>query len=342
MMPLPTVVCPFCPLHCDDLQVDESGNTGVNCDRAAKGFRLVASRSQRDCGLDLPVVPAVPLVEIMNASIEEAKEIQALVQASAIRLHPGQNTTSQAFSTTATRDGYVAATFSEILAHSDFIWVIGDPSESTPRLMEKLGESNATIRQDATLTSQVLSELLAMESGSSEGKSGSTASKVHLAASTSRYTTVVIGDNAFQAGCDWIAAESIGRLISDWNVPSTDDPMNSGRRAVLFRLSENESLKNVFRWRTNELPFVDLQSDVEQVPDIRLGWNPTSKANITLQIGGHDPGEGLATHYASAALPGIHFRGTVIRGDGSVSLPLDAPIKSDGPKRMDVLRRLIT
>jgi hypothetical protein len=84
------------------------------------------------------------------------------------------------------------------------------------------------------------------------------------------------------------------------------------------------TLRSVCLWTNNTIPgSASFQNDSEQYFDIRLG-SPLNRQShpADWQIGGVDPGASLAKVFSPASQAGIDHASMMIRGDGSVSLPL--------------------
>jgi hypothetical protein len=113
----------------------------------------------------------------------------------------------------------------------------------------------------------------------------------------------------------------------------------------MLRINHNQNLLSVMRWRNNRVSPAGLSTPAS--PSIRIGSRRREDASpVRLQIGGIDPGQQGAHSYLPASTPGIHFPGTTIRGDGSVTLPLGklslhSIATAQHSPRIDVLRRVL-
>ncbi|WP_182865823.1 hypothetical protein [Stieleria mannarensis] len=361
-MPNDPIVCPFCPLCCDDLRVDPvSGETEVPCHLAqvalTSAVRPPAARlgtqtietvdwNQLRQTLSLPTEP---VVDFNGATIAEAKTLETLVNQGQIQLRIDRSPSARALDQTIARDGWLGTTLGDAVRRAEYAWVIGNLDHSTPRLKERLNQSGLAIEYTPAPGIALLSrlhELLSTETSGSEDElcaSASEADRLHEHFRHSRSTVVVVGDQPFQTGEETIASELLLRWIALWNesaLPMDDGDVPIVSRVTLLRLTADQNLYTVMRWRNNHVAPSDLSQS--PMPDIRVGL-PTAE-NVTpvrLQIGGTDPGESIAQAYLPAAVPGVHHADTTIRGDGSVTLPLAGWTTSSHPGRIEVLQRVL-
>ena len=332
------IVCPFCPLHCDDVVLRDNDIVNVDCDVAAKGFRaVIQSASARLGEQSVPLseltsfvrqlnLPAIPVVEIGWLSIEQAKRLQRLSDRIAIQRR-GRDTVHEQ---TVARDGLDSATLADIKNHADIVFAVGN-FETTPRLLDRLSSVSATMHVRESISAE---ELAMLRSGDPN------AHPVFRALIDSRYAAIVVGDNAYESGSEVVCAESLHRFVRERNGQAVEET-GACRRAVLLRLDPHQNVKSVFRWRTNEsVGDGSLPSTTQTMVDIRLG-DALKATQVKLQIGGSDPGAETAEAYLPAASIGIHQRGTTLRGDGSVCLPLGAPFPSEVEDAVDRLSLVI-
>ena len=352
------IVCPFCPLGCDDVRVSHSdGTVDVDCDLARHQFDSAVNHSPARIGsktvdtLDFVAfrsrlaLPDCPTIEFNGASIQEAKSIEALVKTGVIQVNLDVDAGSVALNQAIARDGVIAATLGDVCARSDLIWVIGDIDSRTPRLAERLGRSKAKLHQTSVLTVDSLSRLHRASGQRNEatGRPSDSAGSLIDLIRSSGYTSIVIGDSPFEKGSEVVASEMLLRLIARWNeLPGSNDRGEDDllRRAVILRIDHHQNLRSVMRWRNNQVSSAGLS--VLPSPSVRIGPSCGDQTtNVRLQIGGPDPGEPSAFAYLPASSPGVHFAEVTIRGDGSISLPLSAIAAAPHASRFEVLRRMV-
>ncbi|WP_372894878.1 hypothetical protein [Stieleria sp.] len=367
-MPSDPIVCPFCPLCCDDVRVDvASGETDVPCELAQLelaaavqtlsariGSESIDSIDWNALGESLSLHPT-PVVEFNGATIAEAKLLETLVAEGRIQLRIADAASARALDQTIARDGLLGTTLGDAVRRAEYFWVIGNLDQHTPRLKERLNQSGAALEYTPTATIGLLSRLHELLGGLANDAAGNPAAidpsgaepdRLHEHFRNSRSTVVVVGEAAFESGEEVIAGEMLLRWIARWNeaaLPITgghdgDDPIVS--RVTLLRLTADQNLRTVIRWRNNQVAPSDLSPP--PVATIRVG-SPVGDvaAPVRLQIGGVDPGQSLAHAYLPAAVPGVHHADTTIRGDGSVTLPLAGWTDSTYPRRADVLQRVL-
>ncbi|MCS7470251.1 hypothetical protein NZK35_26690 [Stieleria sp. ICT_E10.1] len=368
-MPSDPIVCPFCPLCCDDVRVDAaSGETDVPCDLARLelaaavrtptariGSESIDSIDWNALGESLALQPT-PVVEFNGATIAEAKMLETLVTEGQMQLRIADTACARALDQTIARDGLLGTTLGDAVRRAEYFWVIGNLDPRTPRLKERLNQSGAAMEYTPTATIGLLSrlhELLgglavdsAVDSAAAVDSSGAEPDRLHEHFRNSRSTVVVVGEAAFESGEEVIAGELLIRWIARWN--ETALPISDGHegddsivsRVTLLRLTADQNLRTVMRWRNNQVSPSDLSSPLD--PTIRVG-SPVGEftAPVRLQIGGVDPGQSCAHAYLPASMPGVHHADTTIRGDGSVTLPLTGWTDSAYPRRVEVLRRVL-
>ncbi|QEF99528.1 hypothetical protein Mal15_35930 [Stieleria maiorica] len=356
------IVCPFCPLCCDDLRVDPiSGETDVPCHVAqvafASAIRPPSARLESqpietinwDALRQSLSLKTPPVVDFIGATIAEAKTLDAMVKRGQIRLRIDRDASARSLDQTIARDGLLGTTLGDAVRRAEYAWVIGNPDHATPRLKERLNQSGLAIEYTPSPGIALLSrlhELLRRETSDAEGEpcaAASEADRLHEHFRHSRSTVVVVGDAPFEPGEETIASELLLRWIAGWNesalpIGSGDDPIVS--RVTLLRLTADQNLHTVMRWRNNHVSESELSQPPR--PAIRIGTRLSgSLSAVSLQIGGPDPGESIAKAYLPAAVPGVHHADTTIRGDGSVTLPLAGLTTSPHPSRIEVLQRVL-
>ena len=329
-----SIVCPFCPLHCDDIVIDQRSGITTDCQRALDGFRKAIEVGRPRLGdqafdtvefssfASALKFPQPPVVEVGWLSIEQAKQLQSLSEQIVIKPRGDDLFHAQ----TIARDGFDSATLADIKTHADVICMLGS-FDVADRLTRLLQTTRATMLSRTCLSTEDLARL-------QDGEADSDPTLQALL--DSQYAAILIGDSAFEPGNQLVSAESLLRFVRDRNGRVTNDS-GTCRRTVIVRLDSHQNRQSVFRWRSNEVRATGRLPGLSNrwTIDIRLG-SPVDSADefvnaapVRLQIGGSDPGRQSAEAYLPAATTGIHRRGTTYRGDGSVCLPLSAPLASD-------------
>lgn len=396
------IVCPLCPLHCDDVRIDGEGVLEAN------GCPIVAASSpvsipQPDRG-DIAVSRKRlgPLrVVTTGVDLTIARQLSRWHAAGRVDLVIESDPSVEALLQTASRDGIVSATLADVATHADLVWLIGRVDEAWPRFAEKLRlERNDSrgkpVRRFERCTADEMSHFAAAQAARlcgneppsnstlhpspgtlerSEGKVEPEAStrpprpeavrlsqgegKERRVASareeptrqvsslptgglaghvdeflTSQYSAILIGPGAFARGEESLSATMLARLVR---------LRNATNRSVLVTLDAAATLRSVCLWSSNASPETTVDGSGEVGFDCRLG-SPLDidSPPAQVQIGGVDPGPDRAGAYRACSVAGLHRPGMVIRGDGSVSLPLAAPLAAPLPNEIDWLDDCLT
>lgn len=309
-------VCPLCPLACDDLVVEETGVSVIDDCSIVEKFRISENRgeaepsSSRDNRQPLRVITT-------GVDLLTARELVRLDMLGKIELTIEADPSIDAMLQTISRDGIVSATLAEVATRSDSVWFFGDVESTWPRVakfagLEQLSEDS--VHRMSQVSAEQLAELFPATKFSWED---------------SMYAAVFIGPGAFCSGEELISSAFMARLIRKRNLTS---------RCVCITLDQAATLRSVSLWSRNRSP----ESKFSGRHDIRIGTprNETSEPT-TIQLGGQDLGPAYADSYIATSVAGVHHRSMVIRGDGSVSLPLIGTIPSDLPTVSAALQRIV-
>ena len=347
------IVCPFCPLHCDDVQVLPSAGQPIRiraqCGACQGPFdaalcpapariqdRSVTFDAVTQYFTDLyarnrSVVGGCPALIATTTDLQSARQLSQLHRQGLIRLHIETTPTLAAFRMTIRRDGVVAVTLSDIRRHADLICTIGDVDRWTPRLMQRLavcdGIDDPTTRRialpEGISADQAarLSRLLIDEDAPGGSDNDSLVIRLARSIHSASYVAMIFAPDAFRESEAIAAAAMLNRLIMQ---------LNGRRRAVLLQLDPAATLRSVFAWQTNE-SINECSTEAVGNLSVRIGnaFDEQNALPVDVQIGGLDPGQDHAAVYVPAATVGIHRRGVVVRGDGSVTLPLDQIEQTD-------------
>ena len=375
-----SIVCPFCPLHCDDLEVDCEGRTNVACQLAESGFHQAmsppaprigshsASREElAEVARTLFVQSRQVIVVTAGTDLQSARMLQQLQMDLRVTVQYESTPTRRAMASAISRDGVVAATLGELRCHADRVWMLGICPERVPRAVERIQDprrpaeiidwpQGASADHLATLSSK----LVAVEHGEVFDRPTITDTpeldRLLAEILRSRYFAVLVGDAAFAAVEAEAAAVMLLGIVSR---------LNTSRRAVITQLDPAQTNRAVTAWSSNrpldlglhapdmltesgaDLPShlapglgagegvaVNERGQQTSVPRgrvlIRLGnANGTRPTPVALQIGGADPGPESAACYMPAATVGVDRPGIVVRGDGTVTLPLQCIRETD-------------
>ena len=350
-------VCPFCPLHCDDRTAEDTRREDV-CPRSAAHWRHLADgrastrvgkggadKSAITHAIDHALAAARPRVVTSGNDLEATRILQRLDAERRIRLSYEESPCGLAFSLAASREGVMAASLGAVRGHADLVWLLGWRRDRAPRLRERLSHPARTARmietgdgvsadQIATLRFRLSQPDPPERAGPTDGPASDDPELTawEQAIRGSRYLAIVLGDRAFSGADALVASEMLLGLVAE---------RNGHQRAVILRLDAAATDRAYRAWTTNRPLATRAPADGPSPEpwDVRIG-EPTSGDSVPakIQVGGVDPGPRLAGCYVPAAVPGVHRPGTVIRGDGTVTLPLRACSKSGIPTAAEWLR----
>ncbi len=335
------IVCPLCPLHCDDVRIDEDGVLEGNGCPIVAAASVVKLPSPDRGGITISRDSSGPLrVVTTGVDLTTARQLARWQAAERIDLTIESDPSIEALVQTASRDGIVSATLADVATHADLVWMIGGVDQAWPRIAEKLrleetGSGGKHVRRSEQCTADEFSHF-ADSIGNASATSPATGALANHADAwlSSEYSAILIGPRAFLSGEESLSATMLARLVR---------LRNARKRSVLLTLDAAATLRSVCLWSSNTSPESTADSSDDAAFDIRIGSplgidSPAAK----VQIGGVDPGPELAVAYRACSIAGLHRPGMVIRGDGSVSLPLAAPVKTGLPSGVDLLVNILT
>ncbi|MEO9594787.1 MAG: hypothetical protein ABJG45_24745, partial [Rhodopirellula bahusiensis] len=135
------VVCPLCPLHCDDVVVNMDGSVQANgCEIVESTGSLVNQMARADEATLARIAAGEQPARVITSGVDlvAARQLVQWQSDGAIEVEIETDPSVQAIGTVTRRDGIVAATLSEVVTHADLVWLIGEVDPAWPRLEEKL------------------------------------------------------------------------------------------------------------------------------------------------------------------------------------------------------------
>ena len=343
MKPNLKVVCPFCPLHCDDVSVDADGKTDVDCDIARRSFAAALNAASPRIGDSIAsaaevtkhvrglVEGTIPTVITSSVTLAAAKNLDQFHGQGEIDWVIQQSAARAAMQRTISRDGMIGATLADVRMHADFIWIIGNRDQKIlPRINEltlPAGNQIAQIWSPLGVTAAQLGDLLDAI-GRQEHPQDKSLAGIYEAALHAKYFAVIWVDDGF----DPVEADAASALLLELIAVLNDPSRRESRRAVFVTFDEGQTGRSVSLWRRNEVPgnAGHLFSDDRSVV-IRFGEPVESAEPVSIQVGGRDAGIEFANVFVPTAVEGIHRADMMIRGDGAVTLPLQPFAMSDLP-----------
>ncbi len=350
-------VCPFCPLHCDDLSLADDGRPrDADCRIADHRYAALADEKHdqphqvdtsdwRKLVDDLPLGES-PRVEAIGVDFTTARVLVRLMTEGRIRLSTPRTPTQNAIASAVIRDGVLRATLGDVKAIADTVWMIGSVESESPRLIQRLLRSESPPRvvlQAGPIGADEMADIAAAlrqigervepisdENGGGDfgnAESGSLCETL----GDSGYLAILPASDAFDASDADLAAVMMTRMIRH---------RNQKHRAVLVTLDSAATLDSLSLWATNRTVAA---SDARPV-DVRVVGSlaatvPSSPA--TLQLCDASVDEGTFRYKIVTATAGVDFDSAVVRGDSSVTMPLPRQRgQGDRPTPAEVLNQL--
>lgn len=341
------VVCPLCPLHCDGLDPVELFHGKTVCTLAnarvatLRRSSAVATKQAYVTERDDESVLAQCRQWIQEAKrivisgevidLETSRAISDFVSLTGAEV--GEVGDDRAYGECFSREGAFLTTLGELTAREVSVLTIGEPAQHWPRLNETLSKVTRRVGwPDVAEATAMLAQLRRCLAGSPlPSDSSRMLREAHEMITSSTYLVVIVApvERGVNARVFW---SSLTGLIRELNVKS---------RAALMRFDRSLTLRSVLVSRNDW----GTQSFSTQEPDLRIHFDPfgdqrlgdasraivigcgagASKTSSAQQI--------VRRHHLAASVPGLHHPGIVIRGDGSVTLPLQSPFDASDQAR---------
>ncbi|MCC9644234.1 hypothetical protein LOC71_18310 [Rhodopirellula sp. JC740] len=342
------VVCPLCPLHCDDVLVASDGKVSEPA-CAAKKFATLDSQTERISGVNLRQIASTGKpIRVITTGVDlvAARQLVQWQQEGTVDVKLESDPSVRAIGTVTGRDGIVSATLSELVTHADLVWLIGDAQTEWPRFEDRIrldqpvpngsGKTRVVKRWErwaADFAGRMHHAIEHPNDDSIESEFQSRANDFR----SSEYAAVVIAPGAFDPEEAEMTAAMVARIVRR---------RNESARCVCITLDPASTMRGVHAWQTNEsLAVVDsdeeFASDAFTVRVVGIGENHPLTRRVDLQIGGEDPGADLAKAFMPAS-PWVNSM--VVRGDGSVTLPLEVPaaVSGESPTVIEQLQKVMS
>jgi hypothetical protein len=351
-------VCPFCPLHCDDLDANAMSQ---KCSLLAIRLADAIEHDSRSSGTDESAmktarqwVAGAESIAVTGAAVdlETARAVcRFLERTGAIWAdfrHEGA-AYREAFS----RDGMILTTLGDAAAAHQSVILIGDPAASWPRLIQRLaGVAEIYQWQRTDRLADRLAEIRmrlrgkAIPVNADDPDPAVDADLAHTLRTCQTATSVVfvIAPQAIDRDDERLFWKTLGGMLAE---------LNQRIRCTLLRFDDSATLRNVAAWtgQTRTPPETVATSSAYDLVVHLVPWDqspagpteflsPTSRCiRIGVPASGAGTPAGSVCHLATSS-PGIGRPGVVIRGDGSVTLPLGAITKTKLASPAQVLELL--
>jgi hypothetical protein len=330
-------VCPFCPLHCEDVAFGDDLLPRVPCDRLGVAMKSLARPRHRINGdfVDWSTIArwvrqqsfGDPIaIRASTSTLAQSKTLLRWHKENRIRLTIDRTDVESAMMSVMSRDAMITATLGDVRSHADFVWILGnlssDPNgQAFPRLNRWISES-ATVIHGAAIepesVQKITSEVLRQRPSHDA---------VASAMLKSKYIAVIVGPGALasEEQSSVVTAELINDLVCRLNSQTI---VGRTRRAVIVLLKSNSTLDTVSLWQTNSKPIPSSEASIVWGTSSIQGTSSTHStptgdlSPVRLQIGGVDPGADLAYAFVATQIAGVDYADVTVRGDSSVTLPL--------------------
>jgi len=315
------VVCPCCPLHCDDVDPVQLmlGKTGcpVADHRVAAVLAATAVDNEEALGTCRQWIRDAKQIVVTGyvIDLETSRAISEFANATGADVEvDGSNS---AMLPLFAREGAFLTTLGEVTSRDASMLVIGDVTSHWPRIEARL-EQVKTIQRwqdDEALTSR-LAALRALVTNRFTAESP--VDKVVASAATmiraSAYLVVLVAP----------LQESIGRSPVIWStILGMVRELNKVTRAAILSFDPSVTQRSVMASRFDPKPYpLPANGAALHIHFSPFGMGGNRSGGKTIVIGTGDKVFHKNERCLTASVPGLHHSGIVIRGDGSVTLPL--------------------
>lgn len=329
--PTRPMVCPLCPIHCDDVVVTDAGETIAGGCPIAETMRWQPDPPRTEPA-GLAAIERADWVDVLTAGVDwrTARRLLRMRDAGKVRLHTESDPSIAAIGEATRRDGAFACTLAEVAVHADQVWTLGNHADVWPRLQNRFRRQAVLDRGGSWHHREVLrlEDLPVM------------IRDIEQSSQSADHLVFIIAPGAMVPREAVITAAMLGRWIRFRNRTHRASWLTLDAAATLQTVAHLGSNRGVANW--------NVRQNVIGVPKIRLGNAPAHDGvRVDLQIGTADPGASHAAMFWPAGVMGFHYASQVIRGDGSVTLPLHAVWPGIGkgavvpPGPADVLSELL-
>ncbi|TWT52520.1 hypothetical protein Pla22_01440 [Rubripirellula amarantea] len=344
------IVCPFCPLNCDDVGIADGQLLDSRCSKLSKEFaaavsdEVVARIDNDSVAIGQAEQAALNLLEsqdgvsvtVRSATLQLSKTLSRL--AIKATTYVDGSPTSLAYQNVVRRTGVISATLADVRLHADLIVMLGQPDVTMPRFREKIERSNEDVNVVSLRDPNAgyIAELASCLIHGQDSKDDSVAS-LSTQIKSAKYIAFVVGPDAFNNDEALPSIEMLVDVVLKLNQVTQD----RSQRAVLLSMNPVATLACVHGWNTNRTVCVAVaDQNVPNEVTVRIGSPSDDSGCSDIQLGGQDLGVGFAGIYLPSSTAGLHFSDAVIRGDGTVTLPLRPSLSSPLPTPSDWLVRL--
>ncbi|MGV3485274.1 MAG: hypothetical protein ACO1RT_12715 [Planctomycetaceae bacterium] len=337
------IVCPLCPMHCDDVSALQLREGRTGCDVADRRLRAVLRAPDRaatpsdlqQCRKWVADAESI-VVSGLALDLETSRAIGEFVRHTGARVDM-RGPHAMALDVLA-REGWFQTTLGELSARETSVLVIGDVASHWPRMEKRLQSISSVVRwaDDEDLPERVAALRRQMAERYIDAPAADlqvTAAAKHFKEAVSMVVLVApLRESTARSPVLWSA---ITGLIRE---------RNRVARAAILSFDSSVTVRSVLA-ANNDPPRWEYSP---REASLRIEFTPFAEtdslpARQTIFIGASDRVRGADQCLLPASVPGLHHAGIVIRGDGSVTLPLQSclPRERPLPTPAEQLRSLI-
>ncbi len=323
-----SIVCPCCPLHCDDLSGDELSTSPAHCALAyerLKALRPTTTLARRDDEEReanervLRVLSSGQRIVITGRVLDLATARAVVTLRKRAAVDVCLTTPNPSSQSVMKRDGSYTCTLGELTRPTNSLLIIGDVELAWPRIPRHL----TSVRELAQLEDSpaLLDQLAAL--------------RLAASATTAIQLPAELDHPALQQACELVRQASyLVILVAPLREDAVVSPLiwsalgglvqvlNRQRRAALLTLDETYTLRATAAARLEQVPVLTSTSQ----PAVQIHLDPFAEpyerqAELVVRIGAAGPMVNDEL-FLPASTPGVDTAGIVYRGDGSVALPL--------------------
>lgn len=337
--------CPFCPLHCDDLDPASRPDDLQRCVLLAARWPAAARQAAAARADDATLQTARRWVQQARRiaiggriiDLETASAAGTFLRQRGADLLPGLFA-DDGYAESFARDGMVTTTLGDAAAAHQAVVQIGDIQSNLPRLDQRLARAGSVYRwrSSAELIERLAALRLALRRRAAIGLGDEDLVQTLRRCLAGPSVVFVIAPQVVPAGQQRPFWSTLSGLLFE---------CNRQIRATLLRFDPAITLGTVLAWTgtTAAGPVAAIAADQYELLIELTPWDESHRpidAARRITIGSSPQGASPGRLHLRAAAPGVAVGGIVIRGDGSVTLPLVPRLSTHLPSAADLLAQL--
>lgn len=324
------IVCPCCPLYCDDLTGSELSSSAKPCELAYKRLSAVFDRGTGSTASepnDEQLSRSAEALRTSKRTIITGRVLDLATSRAVVKFSErtgaeiqvtGPNRSAHAVMK---RDGSYTCTLGELTRPASSLLIIGDVELAWPRVSQHLKEIKELAQLDDS--SELLDQLAVLR------LAAASQSVTPLPATLERPSFIQAMELVGRAGYLIVLVaplreDSVRSPLVWSSILGLIQTINRSRRAALLTLDETYTLRSTMASQMDRVP----QGVSTFEPTLKIHLSPFGemcdiKSQATIHIG-LLPSGSHGQPWLAASTPGVDNSGIAYRGDGSVALPLMA------------------